>query len=136
MGPCALFKTADIEAIFGALDTAPETKPNEKFGGTECTLVAEHGLINLIQVPGGKTKMTEMVNAVKKRGAPLVPITGYGDVAYIATAKAGANAPGVLGALIFLKGDTFFAITVLGDLGEAKLGEGLKTMAAIAAQGL
>ncbi len=135
-GPCDLFKISEIETIFGALDGEPETQPNKQFGGTECTIIAKHGLINLVQLTGGTSKMNEMVATLKKQGAPVLPISGYGDQGFMAVAKADPNAPGVLGAIIFTKGNKVFALSVLGDIPEATLSENLKTMAAIAAKGM
>ena len=115
--PCKLFKTTDLEGVFGKLEAEPETKPNEQFGGIECTLVAEHGLVNIIQLTGSKAKMAEMINTIKKQDAPLKPVSGFGDEAYMAVMKAAPNAPGVLGAFIMVKGNTVFAMSVITDIG-------------------
>lgn len=131
--PCGILKDDDVIAIFGKLDMAPSAQPNQQFGGEDCMYSAESGMLIVGLNKGGKDKATIMLDTLKKGGAPLQPLPGVGDEAYVAVGKVDPSQPNMAGLLLFSKGDQVVNLTAISSFEKDKLLNAMKTLGEIAA---
>lgn len=126
--PCAVLKQEDVVAVFGKLDGAPSADVTQQGGGKACLYSTESGLLFVGLATGGAAKTEEMLDTLKKGGAPIEPLEGVGDKAYIAVGKVDPAQTNMAGVLLFRKGDTVVNISAMSSFDEAKLHDALQQL--------
>ena len=126
----------DVVAAFGKMDATPSADVNQQGGGKACMYSTESGLLFVGLATGGATKAEEMLDMLKQGGAPIEPLEGVGDTAYIAVGKVDPSQTNMAGVLLFHKGDTVVNISAMSSFDETKLHDVLQQLGTKAADGL